>query len=127
MAAEAQIRDALMSQHMSVGTSVNFMTGWAALYPGSAVFVEVWTALVHMTSQTSFMLESSESFSRGGDVRVMAGGTVHDPFLESVTFVELKLGKHILMANVTTFQGTGSEKGRSGHLCMDHVAGRTIQ
>jgi hypothetical protein len=56
-----------------------------------------------MAAQTSLMLESSESLSCGGNMGIMAGGTAHDAFLESVPFVELELGKNIFMAGVAAF------------------------
>ncbi len=76
---------------MAIGRSVNFMAGLAALDSGCIMFVHKRAAFVGMALQAGLVLESGQAFSYGRLMGIMAGCAAHDPFLQPVSLIQLKL------------------------------------
>lgn len=101
MAAETQICNALVGQHMSVVRAVDFMAGGAAFDPGGLVFVEERAALVGMATDALFILEPAQTRPRGWLVLIMAGCAFQDSLLKPMALVQGKLSSNVLMAGQT--------------------------
>jgi len=110
MTAEAEVSDALECEHVPVGASVDLMTGGASLDPGGLMLIKVRPFFVCMAFEAGFVLETAQTLSCGWYMRVVARCAVHDAFLKSVAFVELELGKHLVVAYITGFGGTDFEE-----------------
>ena len=98
MAAEAQVRSALMGQHVPVVGAVDFVAGRAALNAGGFMFVKERAAFVGMAADALFLFETGQASPGGGLVGVVAGRAGHNAFLEPVPLVGLELGENILVA-----------------------------
>ena len=122
MAAETQIRDTVMGEHVWIRTSMDFMTGCAAFNPRCAVLVEKRATLVGMTTEAGLMLEAPQAFTGCRLMGVVAGCAAEDSFLESVSFVQLKLREHVLMTHKTGFDGTRLEQSGFGFFGVHSVA-----
>jgi hypothetical protein len=61
VAAETEIGNALMGQHVPVGGAVDLMTGPASLDSRGSVFIQKRPTLVCMAFQTRFLFESSQT------------------------------------------------------------------
>ena len=64
VAAEAQVRCALVCEHVAVGCAVHFMTGRASFHARSFMFEKEGAALVSMALQAGLVFEASQSLPR---------------------------------------------------------------
>jgi len=62
VAAEAQVRCALVGQQVAVGRAVHFMTGRASFHARSFMFEKEGAAFVSVALQAGLVLEASQSF-----------------------------------------------------------------
>lgn len=64
VAAEAQVRCALVGQHVAVGCAVHFMAGRAPFHTRGLVFEKEGAALVRVAIQAGQMFKATQSFPR---------------------------------------------------------------
>jgi len=126
MAAEAQVRSALVGQHMPVVRAVDLVAGRAAFDAGGLMFVEERTAFVGVAAEALFLFEPGQPRPRGGLMGVVTGRAGHHAFLETMPLVGLELGEDILVTDGAGHIDAGSEKSGRG-VAMDAVAGRAVQ
>ena len=121
VAAEAQVRCALVCEKMAVGCAVHFMTGRASFHTGRFMFEEKGSALVRVALQAGHVFETSKSFSCRGFMGIVTGCAPEYSLLEPVPFVQLKLRIDILMACEAAFCGACIQE-RGFRISMNGVA-----
>jgi len=126
MAAETEVGNALMGQHMPVRTAVDFVTRCTSFYTGCSMFIKKGASFIRMAFQTGFMLKPAQPFSCCWLMRVMAGCATEHTLLQSVPLVQFKLRKDILMADGTVFDCTCSQKIRPSYFRVHDMTGGTI-
>jgi len=126
VAAEAQVRGALMGQHVPVIGAVDFVTGGAALDPGGLMFVKERAALVGVAADALLLLEPGQPSPGSGLMRVVAGRAGHDAFLEPVPLVGLELGENILVAGGAILVDAGPEQS-GARVAVGTVAGGAVE
>jgi hypothetical protein len=127
VAAEAEICDAVMGQHASIGGSMHVVTGGAAFNAGRFMLEHERAFLVGMTAEAGFMLETAQAFAGSRLMGIVAGGTLHDAFLESVPLVQLELRENVSMTHGTAFVGFRLEQVLLGRGGMYGMASRAVQ
>ena len=109
MAAETKIGYALMSKHVPVRASMDFMTGRTSFDAGCTVFIKEGPAFVCMAFQTSLLFKAPQSFPRGWFMRVMTGCTRQNSFLQAVALIQLELGENTIVTGITGLCSVGLE------------------
>ena len=92
MAAIALIGHALELEHVPVGRAVRHVTRRAPLHERGAVLENERPHLVNMALGALLVLETTETKSFRGLMRVVARRALHDALFETVALVERELG-----------------------------------
>ena len=103
MAAEAEVRCALVGEHVTIDRSVHLMACRTAFNSGGFVLMKIRSALVRVALEASFLFESAQPFPEGGFMGIVARNTGQDAFLKAVFFIQVEPGRHIAMADAATF------------------------
>ena len=110
MTAEAEVRRALVGEHVPVNRSVHFMAGRAAFDSGGFMLMKIRAALVRVALEAGFLLESAQSLPNRWFMGIMAGHAGENAFLETVLLVQIELGHHVTVADAAVLVGRHLEQ-----------------
>ena len=88
---------------------------------------QVGSFFVGVAAEAGFVFETSQPFPGRGFMGIVAGGALHNAFLESVPFVQLELRGDVFMAHRAAFGFVQLEHAFLCGVSVLGMAGRAVQ